>query len=115
MTRDHTHSWIQWKIQVGRKKFPKKIGGEIAYRCSAPSCTTYKPKSLVLGTYSECPKCGSIFVLDSRNINMVTPTCETCRNTIKGRQLREAKDMLKSVFDLQNIVDEIRKDENAQS
>jgi hypothetical protein len=71
----HTHSYVRWKIQVGRKRFDKKIGGEPAYRCNHPECTHFAPRSLVIGKRSVCSRCGSEFILTATDLQKAAPVC----------------------------------------
>lgn len=92
-TLTHVHSYIRWKIQVGRRRFDKHIQGEAVYRCSDKDCTHYVQRSALIGKTSLCPHCGTPFVLDGEALNRVIPLCLNCRGTTEGKQFRAAKDI----------------------
>ncbi len=97
---EHIHTWIPWRIRIGKLVKPKLHEGEPVFKCiSTPDCSSFKPMSLLLGKESLCPGCFTKFILTRLNMRMAVPKCEGCRNTKKGKIIREARGIMDRLLD----------------
>lgn len=95
---NHIHSYVRWKIRIGRKQFDYLIKGEPVYKCVTPECTHFAPRSLLFNKQSSCPKCNTIFLLDTEALTRTTPMCLNCRGTKEGQTFRKAKDLIQEIL-----------------
>lgn len=93
----HTHSYVRMK-EYGRKDKRTK-SGELVFKCNDPRCTSFAPRSMVLGKMSLCPSCGvNEFKLDHDALARVTPKCPACRNTKEGKQIQAARNIVQELL-----------------
>lgn len=79
--KDHVHSYIRVKLSGGKY---------IVYRCL--HCSHYIRREFAVGRESRC-KCGNVFTMTQRSINLAEPVCLNCRveRTANGRK-RQAEE-----------------------
>jgi hypothetical protein len=44
------------------------------------NCSSYKPKTMIIGTHSLCWKCGNEFIMNEHTIQL-KPHCDSCART----------------------------------
>lgn len=84
--KEHIHKYYRTvlgarkiiKDENGTRKIIPAEGKEI-FRCGIPGCTTYRPRSLVLGLKSLCWVCGEELILSTENTKLKKPTHKFCR------------------------------------
>ncbi len=65
----------------------------IVYKCEKPGCTHYISPALITGKLAECWRCGDVFVIKQKHLELARPHCDNCTNSKSGsKKLRPPLD-----------------------
>ncbi len=91
MTKQHVHKYR--RVDLGRDK------NYWVMQCSLPGCNSYTPMRsklscpTLLGKVAICNSCGDRFLLDRRSLRLAKPTCSSCVESPKQRELKKVAEL----------------------
>lgn len=86
----HVHTYIRVKVTKDGKYF--------LYRCANKDCTHREDKKFLEGKASRCTKCGDEFTLTYEDLRNAKPQCMDCKDTVKSRKYKAAKQVVSNLF-----------------